>query len=193
MIHLIRVGLGYEVFKRVFGIRPKFPKPPMLGNEITMPGQNSELHNGFVNCANNNVGLRATFHRIDSDGVGCRWINQQSGLEGYPGMIHGGISAALLDELMTNTVFHSIGKFGVTYKGTFSWHKPLPAGSEVTGKGEVVYKSKDFIRVRAYLFRKDGKVFASSDAVFYIPTLREFQKMAELASVPQDLHRYFKS
>jgi uncharacterized protein (TIGR00369 family) len=56
--------------------------------------------------------------------------------EGYPGLVHGGIIAALLDGAMTNALF-ARGTVAVTAEAKIRYWRPLPLGRLVTVVGHV--------------------------------------------------------
>lgn len=168
------------------------PEPPTLGDEFLAPGQNSEHHTGFVNCKTNAFGLQAKFFRTPDADVACLWTNTRRGFDGYPGLIHGGISSALLDELMANAVLIATKSFGITLRSLVQWLKPIRTGEVVTGAARVGKRSKNSLRVRAYLFRADRKVATVGVGQFYLPTEAEFRKITGLADVPPELRSAFR-
>lgn len=60
----------------------------------------------------NGIGLRLTFHR-SGDVVTTTW-HPRGDLEGYPGVVHGGIQATLADEVGSWYIYAVIGTAGVT-------------------------------------------------------------------------------
>lgn len=60
----------------------------------------------------NPIGLALSFHR-DGDVVSTSW-EPRSELQGYPGVVHGGIQATLADEIGGWYVYAVIGTAGVT-------------------------------------------------------------------------------
>lgn len=190
-MEMYRLGLGREMLQRALGQAAKVPSLPPFGEEIFVPGQNGELHRGFVNCKNNAIGLKAKFYKAGED-TGVAWENQGIGYEGYHGIIHGGITAALLDEVMATAAFHRTQKYGITVKATFKWHKTLKVGDPVKGFARVNFLTTQFARVSGHIFRGDQKLVASSEGVFYFPTLKQFKHIAELELVPPELEKYFR-
>jgi hypothetical protein len=192
LFSLYRLGVLSEALTKALRIHSKTPAFPKFSEEIFIPGQNSAIHNGFVNCKNNDKGLKARFYRA-GNGVGTNWDNSGSGYEGYPGIIHGGITASLLDELMATTAFQSSGKFGVTVKAEFKWLKTLKVGDPVTGFAQVIFSDSELARIEGWLLRSDKEVIAKGEAVFYFPTLKQFMRLAELSFVPEDVTGFFRN
>ncbi|MFW5849946.1 MAG: PaaI family thioesterase [Spirochaetota bacterium] len=74
-------------------------------------------------CAPDNpIGLRLSFRR-SGDSVSATW-EPRSDLEGYPGVVHGGIQATLADELGGWYVYAVIGTAGVTRDLSIKYERP---------------------------------------------------------------------
>lgn len=69
----------------------------------------------------NPVGLKLAFHR-SGDTVSAQW-EPRSELEGYPGVVHGGIQATLCDELGGWYVYAVLGTAGVTRNLSIEYEK----------------------------------------------------------------------
>lgn len=165
---------------------------PEFLEELLLPGQNAKYHNGFVNSAANPKGLRARFYRTTADGIGVLWENNSADLEGYPGIVHGGITAALLDEAMCYAVFQRTKQFGVTLNASFSWQKTLKVGVQVRGYSRAIFVKDNLVNVSGFLVRSDGQTIAKADGLFYLPTLNQFKRIAELSSVPEEVQGFFR-
>ena len=84
----------------------------------------------FVCSGSNPMGLALRYERQHDGGVAATFIGH-SALEGYPGRLHGGVIASLLDGAMTHCLFaHGIravtGELKVRYLG------PVAAGETAT-------------------------------------------------------------
>ncbi len=80
--------------------------------DVRNPFVGAEGYQCFGCDPNNGVGLRLTFHRRD-DVVTTTW-HPRGDLEGYPGVVHGGIQATLADEVGSWYIYAVIGTAGVT-------------------------------------------------------------------------------
>lgn len=192
MLEMMRAGLAREVFSKVVQRKPKFPQMPETLDEVFIPGQNTDVHNGFANCKNNPIGLQARFYKTKKGGIGGIWERDKKNYEGYPGLVHGGMTATFLDEIMTNVTFHGTGQFGLTVKADFQYLKPVPSENLVKGWGHIVFRGQEFVKTKAYLFREDGKVAVISSGTFYMPTVSHFKKILELTEVPEDAKQYLR-
>ncbi len=192
IIKLVRMGLFGQILKKILRIKTSYPKLPEFGAEYFMPGQNSELHNGFVNCAHNTLGLRAQFYEVQGTGVGVKWRTSETGFEGFPGMIHGGVLASLVDEVMAMSVFRHAKSFGVTVSADLKWHKPIRRNEETRGFSTVHLAGNNLVQVKAYLYQSSGKVAVSATGLFFLPSVNQFKRLADLKEVPSEFQQYFR-
>lgn len=192
ILDLYKLGLLGNSLAKIARVKPKFGKPPRLGSPIELPGQNTDLHTGFVNCRANSQGLRAQFFDSPDCLVAMRWTESRKGLDSYPGLLHGGISVALIDELMAYAVFKKVGYFGITLKLDTQFFKAVGIGTPIVGAADIIHHTPELVKVKAQLFRDDQKVSASAEGLFFIPTLSTFQKLTELKDVPDLYHRHFR-
>lgn len=125
--------------------------------------------------------------------VSCLWRKTDRTFEGYPGLIHGGVLAALLDEIMANALVRRLDLFGVTIKAEFEWLRAIKVGEEVCGSAMVTSRMGRLVKCEAYLTNIDQKVCVRSMGIFYLPTLDQFKKLTRIDSVPTEIHRYFKN
>lgn len=93
-----------------------------------MSSTNYDVRNPFVGIEGyqcfgcdpeNAVGLALEFHR-DGDVVTTEW-QPRAELEGYPGVVHGGIQATLADEIGGWYVYAVVGTAGVTKELSISY------------------------------------------------------------------------
>ncbi len=67
----------------------------------------NQLHSGCIMCGTQNpLGLKLNFTRDEEEEGGVIGYYKPNNLmEGYAGILHGGVAAALLDSAMTNCLF----------------------------------------------------------------------------------------
>ncbi len=88
--------------------------------------------NCFVCGIENDLGLKTKFYETSSDEViGIFTPNEK--LQSYPNVLHGGISATILDETIGRAMMIKDGKdsFGVTVELTMRYRKPVPLNVEL--------------------------------------------------------------
>ena len=87
----------------------------------------------FVGRAPGDFGLGVRFEAVSDASVEAT-VACPPAWEGYPGLVHGGIIASLLDGAMTNALF-ARGTVAVTAEVTLRYRHPLPLGRTATVVG----------------------------------------------------------
>ena len=113
--------------------------------------------------ADNSCGLQLKFEGGDGR-VFCRYVARREH-EGYDGVLHGGVTASLLDELMGELVQRQ-GIYAVTGELTVRYLLPVQTGDELTGMAEIVGIEGRKIKVHATAKLPDGTIAATGDGVF---------------------------
>ena len=83
----------------------------------------------------NPSGLKLRFYETD-DGVESEYV-VPSDLDGAPGIVHGGIQATLLDEVMCMTKYAKAGTGVVTGELTVRYLRPAPSGAPLLLAGRI--------------------------------------------------------
>jgi len=99
---------------------------------------------------------------------------------GYPGIVHGGIIAALLDETAGRALLldGNEEKLFVTLKLEVAYRRPVPTGQPLTLEGWVIRVTPTRGKVAARLLLPDGTVAAEAEAIVVRPG-EEFVKRWE--------------
>ena len=119
----------------------------------TLPGEVLDhlrrLHHPrcFVRRAEEDLGLGVRFTVRSDSGVEAM-VSCPAWWEGYPGLVHGGIIATLLDAAMTNALFAG-GTVAVTAEVKIRYLHPLPLGSSATVVGHVTRREPPLYLVEA--------------------------------------------
>lgn len=125
-------------------------------------GQRQLFADSVISGAANPMGLAAELWR-DGD-VGCMRVTLGKAFEGAPGRAHGGIVAALLDEVMglTNMIH---GAMAFTAQLDITYHAPTPVGAPIVARAWLAHRDDRKHFVEATLHADDVKV-ASAKALF---------------------------
>jgi acyl-coenzyme A thioesterase PaaI-like protein len=91
--------------------------------------------------------------------------------QGYPGVAHGGILAAILDELAGRAVLidGSDEDLMMTLKMDLRYRLPTPTETPLTGIGWITQRRRNRARARSELRLPDGQVSAEADLVILRP------------------------
>ncbi len=120
---------------------------------------------GCFGCgADNEIGLRLEFHWEGEDYVAP--FTGQECHQGYPGVVHGGIIASVLDEAMGRLLWEKRGG-GPTRKLTVEYLAPLAPGEEAICRARIAQKKGRAIFLEAQLLR-DGEAVAVAKGTYII-------------------------
>jgi acyl-coenzyme A thioesterase PaaI-like protein len=85
-------------------------------------------------------------------------------LQGYNGILHGGVVSALLDAAMTHCLFHR-GVEAVTGDLRVRFLRPVPCSSVLQLQARVLSEKPPFYRLRAEVYRRE-ELMAWAEAKF---------------------------
>jgi len=121
--------------------------------------------NCFV-CGRDNVnGLGLSFYELGPDEVMAEVVIP-SHFEGYPGIVHGGIVASMLDEIAGRAVLVGDHEhFRLTAKLEIRYRKPVPSGELLRLRGVVERRRGSVAFAHTELILPDGTIAAEANAV----------------------------
>ncbi len=119
----------------------------------------------FVCGLENESGLQARFYSEGPGKVRVDWTAPQR-YQGYPGHLHGGIAAALLDEAAGRTVLDGTPlRFFVTMKMELRYRKPVPIGVPLIIRGEIVRDRGRIVETRGAIYLPDGSAAVEAEVL----------------------------
>ncbi|MCX5759705.1 MAG: PaaI family thioesterase [Candidatus Hydrogenedentes bacterium] len=118
----------------------------------------------FVCGEENHAGLHLRFY-IEEDEVRTRW-NAREHHCGYGHVVHGGVTAAVLDECMAWAAARAIVRSCVTGELTVRYLRPVPDTRELTACAKVEKASRRLVFVNARLVDDDGLEYARAHGRF---------------------------
>ena len=121
--------------------------------------------NCFACGAHNPHGLHLRFERDGADGVLSRY-DPKAADEGFPGVLHGGILAVLLDEAMAWAMWATARALGVTAKMETRYRRPVGVDGTLIVRGRVVRVRGRRMEVEASVDAADGARVAEATALF---------------------------
>jgi acyl-coenzyme A thioesterase PaaI-like protein len=133
---------------------------------IKNPFRKLEGYNCFGCSPDNEFGLHMDF-RIEGDEVLCDW-QPKDHLQGWVGVLHGGIQATLMDEIASWYVFVKLKTAGVTSKMEVKLVKPVKmdqAPFQLRARLKEMQRNVAVIQVQ--LFMNDGTLGAESLMHYY--------------------------
>jgi uncharacterized protein (TIGR00369 family) len=117
----------------------------------------------FVCGENNQCGLKARFFVHDDGSVESSYIAEER-FVGYADILHGGILASLLDEVMIKAVLKDM-KLAVTASMEVKFKHPVMVGQKINLVGRVINRKHRIFKTEGTA-EVDGKIVASATGVY---------------------------
>lgn len=119
----------------------------------------------FVCGVENKTGLNLEFFEVGNGRVAAEPTLPER-YQGYPGIIHGGIVAAMLDEIAGRAAMvHDHNHFRLTAKLEIRFRRPVPVGEPVQLFGWVAEDRGRLVSTHAEIRLKDGTLAAEAKAI----------------------------
>lgn len=120
--------------------------------------------NCFVCGRENPAGLKLNFFTLSPGQVRAE-IRLTNKYEGYPGIVHGGIIAAILDETGGRAYMDDQHPFMVTAQLNVRYRKPVPIEAPLVAHGEATERRGRVSKAHSEIRDLDGKVLAEAELV----------------------------
>ena len=120
----------------------------------------------FVCSETNPKGLHINFSYLEN-GIAIAYFVLDREYEGYPGIAHGGILAAILDDAMGNIEYLK-GYVAYTMEMYMRYIKPSYIGEELTVRGWVKSIHHKIIETEGDIRDREGNVKVRSRAKYYV-------------------------
>jgi uncharacterized protein (TIGR00369 family) len=125
----------------------------------------NRVHPNCVVCSPSNInGLQLEFVSKEDGGITATFTCGKD-LEGYPGVVHGGIVSSILDGAMGHCMF-SRGQAAVTVEITTRFRHPIITNQKATVSANITSFSHSLCLLEAEIVQ-NGKVKATAKAKFF--------------------------
>ena len=130
-------------------------------------GQQHISKNCLVCGIENDFGLKTKFYETDNKEL-IAIFTPHDKLQSYPGVLHGGISATILDETIGRAIMMYGGQstFGVTIELNVKYKKPVPLGVELKAVGRIVSDKGRIFEGTGELLLPNGEVAVSAEGKY---------------------------
>jgi acyl-coenzyme A thioesterase PaaI-like protein len=128
-----------------------------------MPGEIAARRYCFGCGDLNPAGLKLEF-RFEGNKAVADLLPQERH-QGYPGLMHGGVTAAALDEAM-GWAMYGLGVWAVTGKMEVKFRQPLPLHQKAVVSGEVIRNRGRWLEVRGEIRSEEGRLMVESYGLF---------------------------
>ena len=123
-----------------------------------------KAHKHCVICGEQNpVGLRIQFYESGPNEVKASWV-ARAHLQGYTGLLQGGVTASLLDSAMVNCL-RLQGSDALTAEMSIKYLHPIPIGAQLSIHGEREKSRKSLHWVKAWI-QDSERIYAKADGIF---------------------------
>jgi acyl-coenzyme A thioesterase PaaI-like protein len=119
----------------------------------------------FVCGLENQYGLQLSFYIAEDRRVESKIVIPDH-YQGYPGTVHGGIIATMLDETLARAVMvDDPNRFMFTGRLITRYRKPVPIGESLRLVGEIKKDRGRIAECVSYLYNQDGDLLAEAEGL----------------------------
>lgn len=121
----------------------------------------------FVCGLENEMGLKGQFYETEKkEAIGIFQPRKEH--QGFPNLLHGGISAAILDEIMARAIFASTEHkiWTVTIEVAIRYRKQVQLGEDIKCVGRMIKRGHRFFTCTGEIYLQNGKVAVSATGKF---------------------------
>jgi len=133
-----------------------------MKHKVTGKQENSKMC--FICGKKNNFGLKASFYETDKNELIAIFKPGQEH-QGYPGRLHGGIAAAILDETIGRNI--NVGRddelWGVTMDFSIKYKRPIPLDGEIKAITKLTEENKRIFKGTGKIVLSNGKIAATAE------------------------------
>jgi uncharacterized protein (TIGR00369 family) len=146
-----------------------------------MPNRQPSSRSCFVCGRENPVGLKVRWDQHPEAGEIRGTVTVPEHFNGYPGVTHGGIVAALLDETAGRSILMDGGfeDLMVTAKLEVVYRRPTPTGVPLLAVGRLTRRTETRAEAEAELRLPDGTVSARATVLLARPPAAIVERWAE--------------
>lgn len=138
-------------------------------------------YSGCFVCGDKNpIGLAVKFY--EKEGGAAAEFEPQTLLEGYKGLLHGGILSALLDEVMIKAVLVK-GIYCVTAELRVRYKKPALVAERLWLFGRIEKENDRIYTTKGWAKGKQGEIIAEAQGKYFVPKSKDVERLKESLEV----------
>ena len=127
-----------------------------MSHRVTAKQHNSKMC--FVCGLKNSFGLKASFYELEGDQLVALFTPCEEH-QSYPGRMHGGLAATILDETIGRAVMIKEDEiWGVTVEFKVRYRQPIPLGVELRVVGRITKDSRRLFEGSGEILLPDGQI-----------------------------------
>jgi len=145
----------------------------------------------------NSLGLKAAFYELENGELAAIFIPADQH-QSYPGILHGGMISAILDEVIGRAfMLQSSDSMGMTIELKVTYLKPVPLNEEMKVFGRITHEDAKIFEGTSEIILAVGKIAARGHAKFMklpfdkvSPDFRALEwKVTQSATDPTEIER----
>jgi len=118
-------------------------------------------NNCMVCGIKNEFSLGARFYELDNKELACTFETKEFH-QSYPGRLHGGMAAAILDETVGRAIDNlEPGTWAVTVELNVKYKKPIPINANLKAIGRITSNSRKIFEAEGEIILPDGTTAAT--------------------------------
>lgn len=127
--------------------------------KVKVSGKQPNSKDCFVCGLNNDFGLKSYFYELENGELLARFFPSDEH-QSYPGRLHGGIAAAILDETIGRAIINhqESSLWGVTLEFSMRFRKPVPLDKEVVVRARITTENRRTFEGTGEIVLGDGAV-----------------------------------
>ena len=128
----------------------------------TIKAKQNNSKNCIVCGMENNLSLKTKFYETENNEIIALFTSEEVH-QSYPGITHGGISSAILDETIGRAIMAHYDEqvWGVTLELNLRYKKPVPLGVELKAVGRITAERGPLFEGTGEILLPDGEVAVS--------------------------------
>jgi uncharacterized protein (TIGR00369 family) len=135
-----------------------------MKHKILKKQNNSSLC--MVCGVDNEFSLDSRFYELENGELAVKFRTEEWH-QSYPGRVHGGVTAALLDELIGRTIcIEEPDIWGVTVELNVKYRKPVPTGADLVAVARITKNSRILYEGTGEILLPDGSVAVSANGKY---------------------------
>ncbi len=127
-------------------------------------------YNCFACSPQHKIGLRMRFFYDEDTGIVQSRIDPRIDLEGFPGILHGGLQSTILDEIGFWALYAKTDRLAVTARLSMEFLKPVTLRQALIGYAKLTKEKGRIAYVDAWLEDEDKVVLSKAEVVYYFTT-----------------------
>lgn len=118
----------------------------------------------FACGVNNEIGTHSFYYELENGDLITEFFSNKF-YQSYPGRLHGGIAATMLDETMGRTILISEpDTWGVTTRFNLTYKKPIPLEQKIKVVARIIKNTSRAFDAQGEIILPDGKIAVTAQA-----------------------------